>query len=85
MATEIVFNGKQFKDTKSLKSEIKKIDPEELTFTGSLVFNKGLEMIVFNTVNYSSIKYYINEFNKISKNSEVKFEFQTNDGNAKRI
>jgi len=85
MATEIVFNGKQFKDTKSLKSEIKKLGPEELTFTGSLIFNSGLEMIVFNTVKYGDIKYYISEFNKISKNSEVKFEFQTNDGNAKSI
>ena len=85
MDTKIVFNGKQFKDTQSLKSEIKQLDPEELTFSGSLVFNKGLEMIVFDTVKYSDIKYYINEFNKISKNSEVKFEFQTNDEKAGRV
>ena len=85
MDTEIVFNGKQFKDTKSLKSEIKQLDPEELTFSGSLIFNKGLTMYLFNAVNYDKVVYYINEFNKISKNSEVKFEFQTNDGNAKSI
>ena len=56
MATEIVFNGKQFKDTEALKSEIKLLDSKELTFSGSLVFDKGLTMYLFNAVNYEKVE-----------------------------
>jgi hypothetical protein len=85
MGTEIVFNGKQFLNTNELEAEIKQLDPNELKFTGSLVFNDGLNMYVFKCVNLKEVKYYINEFNKINKNGEVKFEFQTDVGFAKKI
>ena len=85
MGTEIVFNGKQFLNTNELEAEIKQLDPNELKFTGSLVFNDGLNMYVFKCVNLKEVKYYIDEYNKIIKNSEVKFEFQTDVGFAKKI
>jgi hypothetical protein len=75
--TKIVFNGKQFANTYELEKDLKQLDPDKLKFTGSLVFNAGLRMYVFKCVNLKEVKYYINEYNKITKTSEVKFEFQT--------
>lgn len=85
MDTEIIFNGQQFPDTFKLEEAINLLSPDYLKFTGSLVYNKGLNMHVFKCVNLKEIKYYIIEFNKINKNSEVKFEFQTDDGFTKKV
>ena len=85
MGTEIVFNGKQFLNTHDLEKEIKQLDPDKLKFTGSLVFNEGLQMYVFKCVNLKEVKYYIDEYNKITKTSEVKFEFQTDDEKARNL
>jgi len=82
MDTKIVFNGRQFTNTVDLTKEIKQLKPEELKFSGSLVYDSGLSMFLFNSVNYEKIEYYMKEINNINKTSEVEFEFQTDDEKA---
>ena len=41
MDTKIVFNGKQFENVVDLKNEIKKLSLEDMTFSGSLTYEKG--------------------------------------------
>ena len=82
MDTKIVFNGRQFTNTVDLTKEIKLLKPEEQKFSGSLVYDSGLSMFLFNSVNYEKIEYYIKEINNINKTSEVEFEFQTDDEKA---
>lgn len=85
MDTKIVFNGKQFKNITALKDEIEKLSLEDLTFSGSLTYDKGLVMDVFGIVKYENAEYYINKFNTLSKQQEVTLEFQTDDAITKRI
>ena len=85
MDTKIVFNGKQFENITALKDEIEKLSLEDLTFSGSLTYDKGLVMDVFGIVKYESAEYYINKFNTLSKQQEVTLEFQTDDAITKRI
>ena len=85
MDTKIVFNGKQFENVVDLKNEIKKLSLEDMTFSGSLTYEKGLKMDIFGIVKYEKAEYYINKYNTLSKQQEVTLEFQTDNATTKRI
>lgn len=85
MDTKIIFNGKTLKDSKESFLDIVRQLTEDTKISGSMGTENNY--YVFSNVNKETFMYYVNEFNKLKKNTkkEVKFVIQTHDGKARSL
>lgn len=77
MATKIIFNGKDMKDSEESFLLIERSIKEDTLVSGSM--GTKHHYYVFNNVNKDVFMYYIKEFNKLKNTEkEVTFDIQTN-------
>lgn len=77
MATKIIFNGKDMKDSEESFLYIESVIKEDILVSGSMGTKHNY--YVFNNVNKDVFMYYIKEFNKLKNTEkEVTFDIQTN-------